>query len=67
MPYIDWAYYTTWQALCWVGYRVTHSFNKYLLSVSYVSSTLLDAGDKGKNETKPLYFGSLGFTGGDRQ
>lgn len=44
-----------------------HSFNKYLLSVSYVPSTLLDVGDEGKNETKPLHSGVLNFIGGDRQ
>lgn len=43
-----------------------HSFNKYLLSVSYVPSTLLDVGDEGKNETKPLHSGGLNFIGGDR-
>lgn len=49
------------------GHSLTHSFNKYLLSVSYVPSTLLDAGEEGKNETKPLHSGRLDLTGGDRQ
>lgn len=33
------------------------SFSKCLLSVSYGSDTLLDAGDEGRNETKPLHSG----------
>lgn len=33
------------------------SLNKCLLSVSYGSDTLLDAGDEGRNETKPLHSG----------
>lgn len=43
----------------WTTESLTHSFNKYVLSVSYKSSPLLVAGDEGKNETKPLPSGSL--------
>lgn len=46
-----------------LGGLQSHSFTKYLLSVSYVSSNLLNAGDEGKNETTTLHPGSLGFTG----
>lgn len=47
----------------------SYSFNKYLLSVSYMPSTPLDAGDERKTKTKSPHsgsFGSLCFTGEDR-
>lgn len=46
-----------------MDYRVIHSL---IQQICVESSTLLVAGDEGKNETKPLHSGSLGFTGEDR-
>lgn len=40
-----------------MGYTPSSSLNKCLLSVSYGSDTLLDAGDEGRNKTKPLHSG----------
>lgn len=44
-----------------------HSFDKYLLSASYESGTVLDAGDTVAHKTKTLFSWSADCRGADRQ